>query len=412
MKSLLKKITILSFFLIPLFDLISETNESYKIYLNADMSGSKLSGEAIEMGINVALSEVNYTIGDRKIELVIKDHHGNSRRSLKYLEEFASDENALVTYTGLHSSAIINNFDYINKNGIPILNPWAAAGPISRSIDSLGRNWIFRLSVDDTKAGEVITSYSLDVEKFKNPILLLENTPWGKSNYKNMRKAITSRGFRDPEVIWFSWGIKEIGSKQILSDIYSKNNDVIFFVGNSPEGIVFSRAMSQREENKRIPIRSHWGITGGNFFESLGSNIITNKIDLKFIQTSFSFLDKPGTDFSINVFKNIKKQFSNIKDPNDLKAPNGFIHSYDLTRIFIEACKHINFTEDIKLNRELLRVALESVETPIKGLVKTYNKPFSTFTPENDSAHEALSIDNFRMARYLPNGSIEVINDK
>lgn len=408
----MRRFLIIVIFLSVFSSLMSEAQKSFKIYINADMSVAKSSGAAIEMGLRVALSEVNYNISGYNIEVVIKDHHGNSRRSLIYLEEFVNDDNALVTLSGLHSPPIINNLDYINNNGIPILDPWAAAGPITRSTDSNGLNWVFRLSVDDTKAGEVITSYSLDIEKYKNPVLLLEDTGWGKSNYKNMSQAIQLRGLDKPAVVWFSWGIKENGSREILNDILHKGHDVVFFVGNSPEGIVFFKAMSERDKNSRIPIRSHWGITGGDFFEILGSEIITNKIDLKFIQTSFSFLNDNQMDFSSDVFKRVKEQYSQIKEPRDLKAPNGFIHTYDITRLFIEAFKNINFTDDIKVNRGLLRESLENIQNPVEGLVKTYIKPYSVYSSNNSSAHEALNIRDFSMAKYLPDGSIEVFDGK
>lgn len=401
---------ILMIFLVS--NLSSEPLKSFNIYLNADMTGAKSSGEAIEMGIRVALSEVDYIISGYKIDIIIKDHRGNSRRSLKYLEDFANDKNALITYSGLHSPPVMNNLDYINENGLLVFSPWAAAGPITRSVDESGLNWVFRLSVDDTQAAEVISSYAIDIEKFKNPLLLLENTAWGKSNYKNMSESLLTRGISEPETIWFSWGIKENGSREIMNDILLRNNDVIFFVGNSPEGIVFFKTMSEMSRARRLPIRSHWGITGGNFFNILGPDIITRNIDLKFIQTSFSFMNENQSQLAKDVFEKLKQMYTDIKEPKDLKAPDGFIHAYDLTKIFIEAFKLVNFTDDIKVNRMLIRDALENIENPLVGLIKTYNKPFSKYSNQNIFAHEALNIDDFTMAKYLTNGSIEVIYEE
>ncbi len=406
----MKKTMILILMICLYFSLSSEPLKSFKIYLNADMTGAKSSGEAIEMGIRVALSEVDYIISGYKIDIVIKDHRGNSRRSLKYLQEFAKDENALVTYSGLHSSPVMNNLGYINNNGLPVFSPWAAAGPITRSVDNSGLNWVFRLSVDDTQAAEVISSYAIDIEKYKKPLLLLENTAWGKSNYKNMSKSLLSRGISQPDTIWFSWGIKENGSREIMNDILRGNNDVIFFVGNSPEGVVFFKTMSEIDKERRLPIRSHWGITGGDFFNILGPEVITKDIDLKFIQTSFSFMNKNQSQLAKYVFNNIKQKYNSIKEPKDLKAPDGFIHAYDLTKIFIEAVKMVEFTDDIKINRMLFREALENIESPLVGLIKTYNRPFSKYSSNNSFAHEALNIDDFTMAKYLTDGSIEVIN--
>jgi branched-chain amino acid transport system substrate-binding protein len=406
----LKNICCLIFILLFTSNLHAEGNKSFSIYLNADMTGSKESGEAIEKGIRMALSEIDYTISGYKIIIKVKDHRGNSRRSLKYLEEFSADDTALITYSGLHSLPLISNLDYINKNALPVFSPWAAAGPITRSVDEFERNWVFRLSIDDIQAGEVITSYAIDTEKFKHPVLLLENTAWGKFNYKQISEALMKRGLKQPEVFWFSWGIKENGSRVIMNKILKTNSDVIFFVGNAPEGVVIFKTISEIKKENRLPIRSHWGITGGNFFERLGSEVIN--IDLKFLQTSFSFTNNYQSQLAIDVYNNLKLQYEEITEPKDLKAPVGFIHAYDLTKIFIEAFKSIEFTDDIQKNRNTLRESLENIERPVIGLVKTYNKPFSKYNINNIFAHEALNIDDFVMAKYLADGSIGVINEK
>lgn len=387
----------------------AEADKHLNIYLNADMSGTKISGESIEMGIRVALSEIDFNIAGYSIKVIVKDHHGNSLRSLKYLEEFISDENALVTYSGLHSPPIINNLNFINNNGIPMLIPWAAAGSITRTTDEKGLNWVYRLSVDDTQAAEVITSFAIDREKFKKPLLLLENTGWGKSNYSSLTKALLSRGIKNSKTIWFSWGIKSNGSRVIIDEIIHGDNDSIFFVGNSPEGITFFNTLSQLAPNNRLPIRSHWGITGGNFFNELGAEIITEELDLKFIQTTFSFLNNTTSTLALEVFNRLMELYPYIEQPKDLKAPNGFIHAYDLTKILIQAIKQVDLTDDIKENRTLIRAAMENLQEPVEGLIKTYIKPFGVFTQSNMNAHEALNIGDFTMAKYNKDGSIEVL---
>jgi len=56
-------------------------------------------------------------------------------------------------------SPYIKNRGLINKNNIPLLVPWAAGGPITRYPQS--DNWVFRLSIDDSKAGIRISELHL-----------------------------------------------------------------------------------------------------------------------------------------------------------------------------------------------------------------------------------------------------------
>ena len=52
-----------------------------RLYLDADFSNLTSSSKAIKNGILTALFEVNYNISGHPVELVILDHHGNTRRS-------------------------------------------------------------------------------------------------------------------------------------------------------------------------------------------------------------------------------------------------------------------------------------------------------------------------------------------
>lgn len=387
----------------------AEEPQVLRLYIDADRTGVSASGRSIEQGIRLALSEINYRIGDYSLEPVIKDHRGNSRRSTLHINQYLKDPQGLAIFCGLHSPPVLANLKLINSKGVLLLDPWAAAGPITRSPASDGKNWVFRLSVDDTKAGEVITSYAIDREGFKRPILLLEDTGWGRSNRRNMLTALSKRGITPDRVIFFDWNIGEAGAREILADIWKLKADVIFMVANAPEGKTFVKAMAEREPEDRLPIRSHWGITGGDFFESLGPAILTREVDLKFIQTSFSFINSPLSPFAEDVLKRAVNLFPDINGAADIKAPCGFIHGYDLTRILIEALKEVELTGRIEEDRELVRKRLESLKRPVKGLIKNYRRPFGPYSAADNSAHEALNIDDFRMAFYLKNGTIRVI---
>lgn len=383
----------------------------FNIYIDADRTGAKASGISIEQGIRLALSEIDYKIDDYKINLVIRDHHGSSRRSALHLQEFVRDTNGLAVFSGLHSPPVLSNLDYINENEILLLDPWAAAGPISRTTDSRGKNWVFRLSVDDTRAGEIITAYAVDKEGFEKPVLLLEDTGWGRSNQSTMTTALEKRDLEPFDIIWFNWNIGKNGAREILSELYSKGADVIFMVANAPEGITFMKAMSERDVKERLPIRSHWGITGGSFFETLGFEVLVDIVDLKFIQTSFSFLDPEQSSFSVDVFNRASSMFPAIVEPEDIEAPCGFIHGYDLTRILITALNQIDFSENIIINRRLLRDALENITTPVHGLIKIYRRPFNVYSEENSFAHEALGLQDLQMAEYTNKGGIRLMGE-
>ncbi|MEE8059068.1 MAG: ABC transporter substrate-binding protein [Pseudomonadales bacterium] len=374
----------------------AQSEDVIHLYIDADRTGTRASGIAIEQGIRVALHEVDNKLGSRKIKLIIRDHHGSSVRSKKHLEEYLNDNNALVVFSGLHSPPLLDNLSFINENQVLVLDPWAAAGPITRHPS--GDNWIFRLSIDDTKAGIVIVENSL-AEGFKKPYLLLEETGWGKSNYNTMTKTLERHNLSPVGTQWFNWNLGKTGAKIILRNIAKAGADSILLVANAPEGKTFSKAMLELSQAERLPIRSHWGITGGDFPQVIDASI-RKQLDLKFLQTRFSFISSPATPLSRQVLATAKQLFPEIQTAADINAPTGFIHAYDLTRLLIAAVKQTPLTGDIKRDRKSLRVTMENLNHSVQGLIKTYTKPYGVFDKQHTDAHEALSIDDFVMAYY------------
>lgn len=376
---------------------------SLRIYIDADRTGVKASGVAIEQGINTALSEVNHQVFGRSIDVVLKDHRGNTQRSKRHLEAYLKDPQALVVYTGLHSPPVLANREFINKNQILTLDPWAAAGPITRY--PAQENWIFRLSIDDSKAGHVIIRHALK-EGFKKPYLLLEDTGWGKSNLKTMTAALKKHGMRPVGVEWFNWNLGENGAKFAIRKIANSGADVVFLVANAPEAKTFVQAMLKLPKSLQRPIRSHWGITGGDFSTVINAKM-RKRINLKFIQTRFSFINPLQNPFSQGVFAQARKYYPRaIKTVKDIKAPTGFIHAYDLTRVLLAAIRQARLTGNIIEDRKQVRRALENLQEPVRGLIKTYHRPFRPFSKKDVDAHEALGIKEYTMGQYGPEGEI------
>lgn len=383
--------------------LFSDSGSLYHIYIESDRTHHLTSARAIEMGIKTAFDSINNQVGPAQFKFIILDHRGNTVRSKLHLSRFLEDPKGLVFFGGLHSPPYITYRDYINKNKIPLLISWAAGGPITRYPSS--ENYVFRLSVDDTKAGEFIAS-TVKESGYKRPFLVLEKTPWGKSNYDNISKHI--KPLPSP-VGWFDWNIKESYAQQLIETAVTDfDADVIIFVGNAQEGRYVLEAAGKMAAD--IPIISHWGITGGNFFESMDYKYILPE-RLRFIQTKFNFNESELSARAEEVLNRAKRLFSEeLETPKAMKAQTGFVHSYDLSLLCIASFQQLDWSKDIIELREDVKVSLENLEKPVEGLIKTYIKPFSVFSKTNTDAHEALGLDVLRLGGYLPNGTIKILD--
>ena len=382
--------------------------KEFKIYHDADYSIHTAAADAMYMGLSVAIDELKQQFPEHSFNVVKKNHRGNSKRSLLTMQAFLNDPDALLVWGGLHSPPYIKHRDFINQNHIPLMVPWAAAGPITRYPS--GDNWVFRLSIDDTKAGFRIVNYAVEQRACKKPHLLLENTAWGKSNYSTMSQAVKQYLDVEPEVTWFNWGLKANAARILLRDIANLSVDCVLYVGNSTEGKVIFETWSDIETLKNVPLLSHWGITGGDFSQTVYLNR-KQDVDLSFIQTCFSFFND-SSDFSRSILARAHALFpKTLDDPITMSAPAGFFHSYDLAKIVFSALAHVDLNLPLLRIRQQLKVELESLRVPVHGLIKQYKQPFSVWSETNDSAHEALGLADFCMARFDDDGYIRLLHN-
>lgn len=377
------------------------------IYHDADYSVNIDSANAMKMGFLTALSEVDNKVHGYNIKLIEKNHRGNINRSLSTFKHFKKNANALFILGGLHSPPYIVNREYINKNKIPLLVPWAAGGPITRYPDS--NNWVFRLSIDDTVAGNRLAEHALSKLHCKSPRLFLEQTPWGESNYKTMSAYLNNKVPFD--VSWFGWNTKQNTAEVEIKKAINQNVDCLILVASYTESVHFLNAMLAISPELRLPIISHWGLTGGDLDKVLTPEL-KKGVDLSVIQSCFAFNDDWITPFSEKVLKRAKTLFPAAFTNKDmLNAPAGFIHAYDLGRIAIRALQNIKLSGDIKKDRLAFKNALENIQHPIQGLIKQYEKPFSIWTQSKPDAHEALNLADFCMATFDDKNQIKVLKN-
>ncbi len=386
-----------------------ESLSPLKFYLDSDRSNHTASAIAIERGVRTALAEVNNKVQGRHVELVLLDHRGNSTRSKKNMQQYLSDPFSLVYFGGLHSPPLIQHRAFINENSILTLVPWAAGGPITRYPNK--DNWVFRLSIDDSKAGFTLIRFAVQELGCKSPYLLLEATAWGDSNKKTMTKALQEKNIKAAGITRFGWNTNLTRARTVLREATRSNADCLMLVGNALEGAVFARAMLSLPEAVRIPIVSHWGIVGGSFHESITADL-RKQIDLYFIQSCFSFMDKNLAENAKSVLLRAKKLFDDVNDAVDITAPSGFIHAYDITKLLLQAIDQVVLENDMVKNKRKVRLALENIQGPVLGLVKKYKAPYSVFDENNIDAHEALGIEDFCMAQYGTRDEIKVLDWK
>ncbi len=352
-----------------------------------DYQGST-SAEAIEQGILIAIEEINKAGGvlnNRPLALIKRSNHAVPARSIVNIEELAANPDVAAVFCGRFSPTVLESLASIHRLQIPLLDPWAAADGI---VDNGYKpNYVFRLSLRDNWAMQTMIPYA-GIKNTPNLGLLLLNTSWGRSNLQAAEAYVKQhQKYRIVATHWFNWSDESLLESYLA--LYQAGAQVIILVGNVGDAIKLVHVENSLPESQRLPIISHWGVTGGEFN---GSDL--QALDFSVVQT-YSFFGKQEPA-ALYVLAAAKRLF-NVADARHLASPVGVAHAYDLTHILAQAINRAG-----GLDRAKIRSALEQVKN-YRGLIKTYSQPFTA------ERHDALSPADVFMAKYAADGAIEPV---
>lgn len=347
------------------------------------------SAEAIERGILIAIEEINQAGGvlnGRPLALLKRANHSVPARSVANIEELAANPDIAAVFCGRFSPTVLDSLVTIHQARIPMLDPWAAADGI---IDNgYQPNYVFRLSLRDNWAMQTMIPYA-GVKNAHSIGLLLLNTSWGRGNLKAAEAYVQQHpDYRIVATHWYNWSDESLLEKYLA--LYQAGAQAVVFVGNPGDAIKLLQAEAGLPLSQRLPIVSHWGVTGGDFAATAGR--LLRDVDFSVVQT-YSFIGKQDPA-ALRVLAAAKRLFG-VADARHLEAPVGVAHAYDLTHILAKAINLAGVLDRVKI-----RSALEQIKD-YAGLIKTYRQPFSA------DRHDALSPEDVFIAKYAVDGAIE-----
>ena len=291
----------------------------------------------------------------------------------------------------LGTSALLAQAQNYPHRPIKAIVPFAAGS----ATDQIGRAFAQKMSevlgqpvVVDNRAG-VNGMLGADAVAKSAPdgyTLLLANTGWGRSNLAAAERHLkNAQRPRITGVAWHNWGEKSLLARYMsLSESGAK---AIIVVGNDDDVALLVRELATLPEEQRLPLLCHQGITGGKFAALAGPAL--QRVDLSVLQTFSFFSAEPERR---DRFMKSAAKFAGISSIEQLEAPTGIAHAYDLLHLLAIAIHRAGSAD-----RVAVRDALEHLPT-YRGLIKTYQP---AFTPER---HEALGEQDLLMARYRADG--------
>lgn len=355
------------------------------VYIGLDAEfGHKTStsARAVQQGMEIAIEEINQAggvLGGRPLELVVTDNRSITAMAIDNLRELAKKPDLVAVMGGKFSPVYIESLPVAHELGIPLLDPWGSADGIT---DHGHRpSYTFRLSLKDEWAAPAFVRFAQQRHQAQRIGVLVPNTAWGRSNLAALEKAVAGTAVSLVGHRWYNWG--DTSLMRLYQELRSAGAQVLVLVANETEGAILVKEMAALPPAERMPVVSHWGVTGGDFARMTGSAL--DQLDFAVIQTySFIGQSRPAAQ---RVLAALKRKYG-VASAEAVISPVGVAHAYDLTHLLARAIQKAGSTD-----RRKVRNALEQLGS-YDGLVQRYERPF---TPQR---HDALSARNVFFARY------------
>ena len=348
--------------------IIASTSFAQTIKIGVDgpfTGGSSSMGVSMRDGVRLAAKEINAAGGllGKKIELIERDDEAKNERGVEIAQELINKEKIVAAVGFINTGVSLASHRFYQDAKIPVINNVATGTAITKGPSFPFKDakdvFIFRTSARDEIQSPMIVTEAITVRGFKKVAILADSTNYGQLGQADLIKALAAKNITPVTTEKFNTGDTDM-TAQVLK---AKNAgaEVILTYAIGPELAQIANAMAK--VGWKVPLIGSWTLSMANFIDSAGKNGEGAIMPQTFIQAPTTPKRKAFIDAYLKEFK----------PKNDrIDSPVSAAQGYDSIYLLAAAIKQAN-----SLDGDKIRLALEDLKTPVAGVVKTYNKPFT-----------------------------------
>lgn len=345
--------------------------QDIKLGYNGDLSASPSaqSGQAAVLGMQAAIDDINAAGGvlGKKLTLVVRDDTSAPPKSIQNMSDLIDNEKVVVVFGPTNSGNAMAWKHIPNQKKVPVIGNVGSGTDITKPMSPGADNYMFRVSMVDRDQVAALMAYTKKNPASKVIGLMAETTGYGSGGLKDMEQIAEMQGIKPAATERFAVGDTDMTSQ--LNKMKAANVDTIVVWA---QGTPIAQLMRSMEKINYFPlVLSSWAADNVTFYDAAGKTLAEKPLFMRTVSES-------KTPAQQKLYDRVGSQ---------LKAPSSFsfaLHGYDSVQIAAAAIKQAGSTDGAAV-----RVALEDLKTPVPGLLKTYNPPFTK------TQHEALTAKDF-----------------
>lgn len=346
--------------------------EDIKVGYNGDLSASPSaqSGQAAVLGMQAAIDDINAAGGllGRKIALVVRDDTSQPPKSIQNMSDLIDNEKVVAVFGPTNSGNAMAWKHIPNQKKIPVIGNVGSGTDITKPMSPNADNYMFRVSMVDREQVAALMAYVKKNGTTSRVIgLMAETTGYGQGGLKDMEEIAALQGIKPAAVERFGVGDTDMTS-QLNKMKAAKVDTVVVWAQGTP---IAQLIRSMEKINYFPAVLTSWAADNITFFDAAGRTLAEKPLFMRTV--------------SENRTPAQQKLFGRVG--GKLKAPSAFsfaLHGYDSVLLLAHAIRQAGTTDGVAV-----RTALEDLKSPVEGVLKTYDRPFSR------TDHEALTAKDF-----------------
>lgn len=328
--------------------------------------GSADMGNSARVGAQVAVNEINEVGGylGRKLQLVIRDDEANADVGLRHAEDLVLKEKVTATIGFCNTGVAMKALDVFQKNK-HLLFVTCATGTAITAKYPAQESFIFRTAARDQLQTQFLVDEIVN-RKLKKVALLVDTSGYGDAGLKDLEAALEKAGLKAHMVVRFKVGVKTLTDE--MKQLKDSGADALIGWTVGPEqGVILA---SRAAAGWKVPQFGPWGLSHASAFVASGGAVENAMM----VQT---VLPNPTMERNSNFLRGYAK----LSKEQPIGSMMSASQTYDAMHLLLRGI----FASKGDLSGPALKTALENLKQPYRGVVTTYDQPFSA------SDHDAIS---------------------
>lgn len=322
--------------------------------------GSSDFGNSTRHGAQMAVEEINAVGGylGRPLELVLRDDQGNPDAGRAAAEDLVLKEKVAYTIGFCNTGVALKALDVFETAKHLLMVPCSTGTALTRKTPP-EQSFIFRMAPPDRVQAPFLVREVVDRRKFSKVALFADRTGYGDGGIKDLLAELDKRGLKPVYVGRFDLGVQSLTEELQAARAAGAEAIINYTVGPEQAATLKSRAAI----NWRVPYFAPWTLSFASVLKAAGPGALEGTMMVQsIIQDS---ANERRASFIARYARHSKER--------PIGSLMAAAQSYDAVHLMLRAL----FQSKGDTSGPALKAVLEDLKEPYRGVITTFDKPFS-----------------------------------